>query len=627
MHQDTDLIPTANALLVQLRSLRDACVCMESAHAARLTTMSAEHQASARNFLHYLALRQQDIRPLQYTLASLGLSSLGVIEAHVMASLNAVIARLENLLGHETIHAPTPPVSFRGGSASLKAHADALLGTPSDGREVAVMVTLPSEAADDPALIRALLQGGMDVARINCAHDDAAAWQRMAQHVRQIAAELNRTCRIQIDLAGPKSRTGNLRVLGRMLRLKVKRDWHNKLLQPALLWLSDAEQPLRFAQSGVQQPADGQPAELVFHGQGLTHLHVDDTLTLHDARGRRREGRVVRSHTHGVLLAFDDNVLIEEGCAIEGGRHKHRIQGSLHGAPEVQEELRLCVNDTLILTREDLPGHAAVRDEHGTVTAPAQIHCTLEAAFSDAQAGQSVWLDDGRIGAMIEDVTTERITLRITHALPEGSKLKAEKGINFPDTVFHTPALTEKDRADLTAMHAHCDLLAMSFVREESDIQQLQQALAALGAEHLGVVLKIENRRAFENLPKLLLAAMHSPQLGVMVARGDLAVELGFERLSEAQEEIVWLCEAAHVPVIWATQILESMAKSGAPSRPEVTDAAIGIRAECVMLNKGPHIVQALEFLQRVLARMEGHYDKRMATLRRLSIAGAMTTE
>jgi len=300
------------------------------------------------------------------------------------------------------------------------------------------------------------------------------------------------------------------------------------------------------------------------------------------------------------------------------------LRGTLLGAPEVYEDLLLSVGDGLVLTREDLPGQPASFDAQGTLLEPARLHCTLDAAFNDAKRGQAVWLDDGRIGATIERVDADTMDLRITHALPEGSKLKAEKGINFPDTDFHTPALTDKDMLDLEVMHAHCDLVALSFVRQADDVRLLQDQLAALNACHLGIVLKIENRQAFENLPRLLLAGMRSPQLGVMVARGDLAVELGFERLSEAQEEIIWLCEAAHVPVIWATQILENMAKSGAPSRPEVTDAAMSIRAECVMLNKGPHIVSALGFLIRVLARMEGHYSKRVATLRKLSIAGSI---
>jgi pyruvate kinase len=101
-----------------------------------------------------------------------------------------------------------------------------------------------------------------------------------------------------------------------------------------------------------------------------------------------------------------------------------------------------------------------------------------------------------------------------------------------------------------------------------------------------------------------------------MIARGDLAIELGYARIAEIQEEILWLCEAAHVPVIWATQVLEGMAKQGFPTRAELTDAAMAGRAECVMLNKGPHIVATVQMLATVLARMQGHLHKKTPQLR-----------
>ena len=125
-------------------------------------------------------------------------------------------------------------------------------------------------------------------------------------------------------------------------------------------------------------------------------------------------------------------------------------------------------------------------------------------------------------------------------------------------------------------------------------------------------MLKIETRRAFERLPQLLLIAMRRQRVGVMIARGDLAVEVGYERLAELQEEILWLCEAAHLPVIWATQVLEQLAKSGLPSRAEISDAAMGERAECVMLNKGPHIEEAVVVLHDILCRMADHHYRRM---------------
>ncbi len=616
----------AHALLKQLTKLRDDGVSLEQFFAPELTAVSPDFQASARNFLHYLAIRRQDIRPLQRDLAALGLSSLGVLESHVMASLNAVLARIENLCDIEESAKPEPPADFISGPALLQRHADMLLGTPHDEREVRIMVTLPSEAAHDPALIHALIQTGMEVARINCAHDDATAWQTMARHVREAAAAQGRSCRVQIDLAGPKSRTGRIRALGHVLKLRPERDFRGKVRNDALLWVTALDHPQAPpADVLAESTAQGALPQLFFTGEGLADVHPGDLLALRDARGRLREARVVSASAEGCLLAFDSAALIEDGCELRSShKNKKALHGVLSGAPEIAEEVRLCVGDALILTRADIPGQAAVHDAQGALLTPARLHCTLEAAFSDARAGQSVWLDDGRIGAVIKRVDADAIELRITYAMPEGSKLKAEKGINFPDTRFNTPALTEKDILDLEAMHAHCDVVALSFVREPADVRLLQEHLKRLNACPLGIVLKIENRQAFENLPGILLAGMCSPQLGVMVARGDLAVELGFERLSEVQEEIIWLCEAAHIPVIWATQILENMAKSGAPSRPEVTDAAMSIRAECVMLNKGPHIVSALAFLIRVLGRMEGHYSKRMATLRKLSIAGAI---
>ena len=137
----------------------------------------------------------------------------------------------------------------------------------------------------------------------------------------------------------------------------------------------------------------------------------------------------------------------------------------------------------------------------------------------------------------------------------------------------------------------------------------------------MAIIIKVETQRAFEQLPTLLLESMRSRISGVMIARGDLAVECGYERLAEVQEEILWMSEAAHMPTIWATQVLEGLTKSGIPSRAEVTDAAAGERSECVMLNKGPHLVDALLALNSILRRMRSHQVKKRSLMRRLNIA------
>ncbi|MFZ2173860.1 MAG: pyruvate kinase, partial [Rhodococcus sp. (in: high G+C Gram-positive bacteria)] len=157
-----------------------------------------------------------------------------------------------------------------------------------------------------------------------------------------------------------------------------------------------------------------------------------------------------------------------------------------------------------------------------------------------------------------------------------------------------------------------------SFVRGADDVVLLHDHLRKLAATDLGLILKIETVAGFENLPDILLTAMRWPQVGVMIARGDLAVEAGYGRLAEVQEEILWLCEAAHVPVVWATQVLDTLTRTGRPSRAEVTDAAMSGRAECVMLNKGPFVDHAVAFLDDILVRMSDHQRKKSSLLRQL---------
>jgi len=295
--------------------------------------------------------------------------------------------------------------------------------------------------------------------------------------------------------------------------------------------------------------------------------------------------------------------------------------------PPAPEALRLRRGDTLLLTADAEPGRAAVRDEHERVLVPARIGLTLPEVFRDVRRGERIWFDDGKIGGVVRAVDPDRIAVEIIQAKPNGSRLGPGKGVNVPDTNLRLPALTPKDIDDLSFIASHADMVAYSFVRHADDILHLQDQLATLKAEHLGLVLKIETRQAFEELPKLLLACMRGGPFGVMIARGDLAVECGFERMAEVQEEILWICEAAHVPVIWATQVLESLAKSGMASRAEVTDAAMSERAECVMLNKGPFIREAVQTLDNILQRMQAHQSKKRAMLRPLQLAHSVLSD
>jgi pyruvate kinase len=224
-------------------------------------------------------------------------------------------------------------------------------------------------------------------------------------------------------------------------------------------------------------------------------------------------------------------------------------------------------------------------------------------------------------------VEAEQVQIRITQVRQGGRKLRTGKGINLPESRLKLSALTTKDLDDLPFLAKHADAVELSFVNGAADVELLQKNLKRLGGRAPAIVLKIETRRGFDNLPELLLTAMKWPCFGVMIARGDLAVECGFERLAEVQEEILWICEAAHVPVIWATQVLESLAKEGMASRAEITDAAMGDRAECVMLNKGPHVLSAVGALDNILRRMQTHQAKKRAKLRTLRLCRMLPSE
>ena len=177
------------------------------------------------------------------------------------------------------------------------------------------------------------------------------------------------------------------------------------------------------------------------------------------------------------------------------------------------------------------------------------------------------------------------------------------------------------DKACLPFICTHADMLGYSFLRFPSDLENLQQVLKKHAAQPPNIILKIETPEAVKNLPQLLLQGMQQKAFGVMIARGDLAVEIGFERMGEIQEEILWICEAAHVPVIWATQVLETLNKSGVATRSEITDAAHAALAECVMINKGDHTIEVIETLSDILHRIGGHHIKKRFTFRPLSIA------
>jgi pyruvate kinase len=592
-----------HALVDEVAALRDDLLGAEAARTMAIERVHPRHRASATNLVHYLELRRHDLRDLQRRLLLASVSALSRPEPHVLAAVDGLLGTLRRLAGQHPgpEAADRPPVPLGTGRALIDANASALLGRPPAGRDVRIMVTLPSEATNDAELVDRLVGRGMDLARVNCAHDDAASWLRMIHHVEQAAAAHGRPVRVAMDLAGPKLRTGPLEPGPQVQRIAPDRDEQGRVVRPALVWLTADDTP-------ADPPEEATHTLPVVGGGWVRRRRRGDEIEVVDTRDARRRLSVVHADIGGCLAEQQETTYYESGLTLRCGDDATTV-GDL---PGLARALVLHAGDTLVLTRDLTPAPLPAPDQ------PARIGCTLPQAFVDTAAGDAVWFDDGKIGGVVEQVTANEITVQITHARIGGSKLKAEKGINLPDTDLQVPALTDKDLADIGFVADHAHIVNASFVNHADDVARLLSRLAELGAADTGIVLKIETLTAFENLPELLLTALQVERVGVMIARGDLAVEVGFERLAEVQEEILWLCEAAHVPVVWATQVLDTMARTGRPSRAEVTDAAMGERAECVMLNKGPYIAEAVTALADILARMNEHQDKRRPTLRRL---------
>lgn len=644
----------------QVQALIDGVLAAETEQAGRLERVLPEHRESAANLVHYVWLRGRDIRALQGRLADLGLSSLGRLESRVLPTLQALSAALRDLrlaravadadqradlgtvlatVGAEGAGTAGWP-DMDSGPARLADHATGLLGPSPAERVSRIMVTLPSEAATDPGLVAEMFRAGMDMARINCAHDTSEDWAAMIGHLRSAEAAgegpasasageapAGERCLVAMDLAGPKLRTGPIAPGPEVLKVRPHRSATGEVLEPATVLLTAAHEPHGHEHGDAGSGTDGSGTGGSGHGRsgkrghtgsvhripvtGLRWLEarrVGESVRFRDARDSDRSLTVTARTPEGLACELAQTAYLMPGVALHAADGSFTEVGAL---PPKKQSLVLRRGERLTLTRSLEPSQPVPGGPH-------RIGCSLPQVFDDAAPGERIHLDDGKVGGVITEVTPDEIEVRIDTAGPGGTRVKAGKGINLPDTHLRVPALTEDDLAALPFVVEHADIVSLSFVRTPEDVADLIGRLEDSGRDDLGVVLKIETVEGFENLPQILLEAMRWPILGVMIARGDLAVEAGFARLAEVQEEILWLSESAHVPVIWATQVLDSLARTGLPSRAEVTDAAMAERAEAVMLNKGPYVIDAITFLSGVLGRMQEHVSKKRTLLRQL---------
>jgi pyruvate kinase len=246
---------------------------------------------------------------------------------------------------------------------------------------------------------------------------------------------------------------------------------------------------------------------------------------------------------------------------------------------------------------------STVRFVEGDDATPEEVG--LSVSISNAEPGDAVLLDDGRIETEVEDVEDVEDDAVVAHVV-SGGELSSRKGVNVPGVELGLSVVTEKDRQDLRlAADKGADFVAASFVRDADDVYEVSKVLEEFGAD-IPIIAKIERRGAVDNLEEIVDAAY-----GVMVARGDLGVECPMEDVPMIQKRIIRTCQQAGVPVITATEMLDSMVHSRRPTRAEASDVANAVLdgTDAVMLSGetaiGEHPVRVVETMDRIVREVE----------------------
>lgn len=255
----------------------------------------------------------------------------------------------------------------------------------------------------------------------------------------------------------------------------------------------------------------------------------------------------------------------------------------------------LHVDDEYILTTEDIIGDEKIAS------------ITYKELPKDIKKGDSILIDDGLIELKVESVTGAKIHTKVVN----GGFIKSKKGVNVPNVKLRLPSLTEKDIADLKfGVKEDIDFVAASFVRTKEDVLNIRSVLESEGMYNIQIISKIENKEGLENIDDIIEVSD-----GIMVARGDLGVEIPTEEVPIVQKEIIKKCNLKGKPVITATQMLDSMIRNPRPTRAEANDVANAVLdgSDAIMLSgetaSGAYPVEAVKTMAKIARAMEGSID------------------
>ena len=580
----------------------------EQFYADQIKNVHPKYTKSAKNLIHYLAYRSFDNDIFQKKLNEIGLPSSSNTESSVLNHLITFKTIINALLKVDSKENSSSFLNNKDSKDLLKKNAIALLGTLRNNRKTQIMVTQPTVASNDILFVENLLKLGMNCARINCAHDDEIVWKKIIDNIKKT----DENCKVMMDLAGPKLRTGKMKPGPKVIHLKPKRNALGQVTTPTKIWL---------APFGVLPPENSEVNAIIpVNKKWLHKTSKGSYIVFRDSRDKKCKITIDKKEGLGRWASCSDSAFVTTDMLLNVF-FKKKGTSEIHSVHEIlplEEVILLFEGDVLRIDKAPILGEPTVFDKKGNIVELAHISCTLPEIFSSLKINEPIYFDDGKIEGIINEIHPEHLLVLITNTKKKGSKLKADKGINLPQSNLGINGLTLKDKTDLKFVAKYADAVHYSFVNTKFDVEDLQNELNKLNASSLGIILKVETKKAYLNLPSILLTAMKNYPVGVMIARGDLAIETGWKNFAIIQEEIIHICEAAHIPNIWATQVLENLAKKGIPTRAEITDAAMSQRVECVMLNKGPYIEKALKMLDKILCKMQRIQKKKTSLMPKL---------
>ncbi|OIK12087.1 pyruvate kinase [Bacillus sp. MUM 13] len=545
-------------------------------------------QKSKINVCAFRSFQKRMDAELENKMIEEGLSTTDNLIPHVLYSLNKMIVNLSGEAnGVETN--PAPYVHPADAYRSKGQRRQGLFGGTESENIPCIMVTLDRSMLAKPDIFSKLLTSGMNIARINCAHDDVHVWTALIEQLKMAEENISDkdkkdSCKIYMDLAGPKIRIGELAKEKTDLTITVDRA--NKNSQYGYLVCKGhtlSHNDLSFLLTAA-------------NCEDLTHIDENTSILFKDTRGKNRILTVVHTvHASCLMVKLNKTASFNEHTKLICNKE----QWTLTNFEEVPAAIVLKRDDVLRIYKSDryqgMPAQGNM---------PASIGISLPKALYNVRLGDNIYMDDGKISGKVIKVEEDFIETKILKPKSETAKVKAGKGINLPDSFVYlnVPALTESDIKTLTFIHEKADIIGLSFVHRPQDLKKLADYLGSLTDRSIGIVAKIETKESIRHLTNIIFEGLDFKHFGIMIARGDLAVELGYSKLARVQQDILDLCRAAHLPVIWATGVLEKMTKKGIPARTELTDVFAGAKADCIMLNKGQYITDSVIFIKKIMA-------------------------